>query len=145
MLTLPVTSGGRQLWLDPAVQDMVDRLHFGDSTLGWEGDESLALYRTPRGWELTRREEDGSESIVCRSGPNTPLDRGLIIRLIQHDARRGHDAEAALASVLDHNDALEESRTNEAVAALVQSRERVDWEVGKALGEHTPFIPISVK
>jgi len=129
--------------VEPEVQDIIDRLHYGDPTLGWEGDERLALYRTEdHRWLLVRFEEDGSESIVCRSGPDTPLDRSLIIRLIQHDARRGQDGEAVLARVLDHNDRLEEERTQTLVDDLVGARERVDWEIGKELGEHRPFIAL---
>lgn len=94
-LTLPSTTpdGKHMLMLDPAVQDMVDRLHYGDPTLGWEGDPALGLYVDADGrWALYRLEHDNVLRLFAKAkSPDTPLDRGLILALVKHDQRRGFD------------------------------------------------------
>lgn len=143
LLTTPEWHDGRQLWVDPEVQDIVDRLQNGDPSIGWEGDPRLALYRTEdHRWELWRLEESGQMVMVCRSKPGLGLDARLILQLMRHDARRGNDALKVLQSIVDHNDRLEERREAEAVDALMGAREKVDWSLLKDLGEHRPFVAL---
>lgn len=87
---------GKMLWTSPEVADMVDRLQNGDPTLGWEGDPRLALYWREDGrWEVSRY-ENGQYSTVCVSRPGVALDARLIMRLVEHDHRRGFDPLAIL-------------------------------------------------
>lgn len=82
---------GNTLWIDPEVQEIITKLHYGDATLGWEGDPRLALYRGKQGqWFLYREEESGMYP-VCQSRPGVHLDNRLIMRLVEHDHRRGFD------------------------------------------------------
>lgn len=68
---------------------IVDKLHHGDPTLGWEGDPNLALYSEPDGsYMLCRLEADGEMRLVARSRPGLRLDDGLIRHLVAHDTRR---------------------------------------------------------
>lgn len=131
-LLLPATNHkGASIMLDPEVQDIVDKLHYGCPTLGWEGDERLALYRTADGaWELDRLGEDGVMYTVCRSRPGVTLDNRLIMRLVEHDSRR-RDAEG-IESVIKHNEALEEKRTAEAVEALHEPMDKMRHALVKA-------------
>lgn len=119
--TLPTTSlSGGTIMLDPEVQQVIDWLHNGYSPFGWEGDHRLALYRIPgKRWELVRFEENGREVIVMRSRPSLALDQRLILHLVKHDARRGHDSTTLLKAAVAENDLLEERRTNEAVDKLM--------------------------
>lgn len=132
-LTLPSRNNmGAPLLLDPEVQEMVDVLHNGYPPLGWEGDERLGLYHTEEGrWELDRLCEDGVLRTVCRSAVGQRLDMRLILMLVEHDARRGHDA---ASEVIDHNEALGERREKEAVDALAVPMEKVLWGMVKDLG-----------
>jgi hypothetical protein len=133
-LTLPSTSGGATVLLDPAVQEMVERIQKGYAPLGWEGDERLGLYIGEHGgWELHRLGEDHVMRIVCRSKPGTVLDNRVIEMLVKHDARRGHDA---AEEVIRHNEELTERRTNEAVDALMPAVEKLYWGLRKDLGHH---------
>jgi hypothetical protein len=81
------------IMLDPEVQEIMDYLHNGYPRLGWEGDERLGLYRGRRRPVGTGRLcEDGVMRTICRSRPGRSSDLDLIVmRLVEHDARRGHD------------------------------------------------------
>lgn len=81
---------------------LIDRLHNGDPTLGWEGDPRLALvwWPAPQKWILARREGDPNEfrhtalppgySVVAISPPNLPFPGDIIQRLVEHDSRRNN-------------------------------------------------------
>lgn len=117
--------------LDPAVQELVDKLHYGDPTLGWAGDERLGLYLTEdKRWELWRLGEDNQMHCVCRSRPGLALDNRLIMHLVAHDSRR-RDA-VGVESVIKHNTALEEQRTAEAVEALFDPMDKMRHALVKA-------------
>lgn len=118
--------------LDPEVQEIVGYLHNGYPTLGWEGDERLALYHTKDGrWELDRLGEDGVLRTICRSRPGLPLNVGLIEHLVRHDARRGHDA---AGDVIEHNVALQNRKDRDAVDALLEPMDKVMWGIVKDVG-----------
>lgn len=91
----PQVVNGRNLWLGAGVSELIRKLHYGDPTLGWEGDPRLALYieKDPRTaedrWVLSRYEADGEYRDILRSRPGVTLDERLIIRLMEHDTRRG--------------------------------------------------------
>lgn len=81
------TRSGSRRWTDPAVADLVHRLHYGDATLGWEGDDRLGLFEAEGGgWELWRFDENGGDSIVCRGTAGNPAM--LISALVAHDTRK---------------------------------------------------------
>jgi len=132
----PQYQKGRRLWTDPEVADIVHRLHYGDPTLGWEGDPRLALYYREDGrWELQRLEADGEYRVVCRSRPGLALDLGLIRHLVAHDMRRKNalalqeEIDKANAKVAqDREDALA-SEANEALSKVV-------WGLNKDVGHH---------
>lgn len=85
------TRSGARRWTDPVVADVVHRLHHGDPTLGWEGDDRLGLFEadpaTGYSWELWRFDEQGGDSMVCRGRAGAPL-RGIIPALVAHDTRK---------------------------------------------------------
>lgn len=133
MLTLPATNHhGASVMLDPEVQELIGYLHNGYPSLGWAGDERLALYRTKDNrWELDRLCEDGVMRTICRSRPGLPLDLGLIVMLVKHDSRRGHDP---AEEVIKHNEDLQARRDKEAADALMEPMDKVMWGVVKDVG-----------
>ena len=133
-ITHPETVDGRHIWLDPEVEDMIHKLHYGDATLGWEGDPALALYRTEDSrWELWRLENDGEYRRFCRSKPGAKLDNRLIMELVAHDARRGYNPHTALTQ---HNERLERERDQRAQEKVAASLEKVYWGLKRDVGHN---------
>ncbi len=93
----PQVVDGKVLWLDSGIRDLVHKMHYGDPVIGWEGDPRLAIYldqdRTTGEdvWTVERLESDGVYRTVCRSRPGLALDERLLLRLMEHDTRRGFD------------------------------------------------------
>lgn len=109
-LVHPEHVGGNRLWMDGTMSDLIHRLHHGDPTKGWEGDERLCVYwnaPTER-WEVWRLEDDNEYRMVCRSGPGVPFDERLIENLVAWDVRRRtkslHD------EISDHNEKVRTER-----------------------------------
>lgn len=99
--------------------DFYQRLHYGDASLGWTGDERLAVYHNQGRIEIWRHCEDGEPRLIVRSRPGMDrLDAGVLRFLAEHDSqsRRGYDARADMDAV------------NAAVAKEYerQARERVE-------------------
>lgn len=132
----PQYQQGKRLWTDPEVADIVQRLHYGDPTLGWDGDPRLALYYLPDGrWELQRLEADGEYRVVCRSRPGLALDLGLIRHLVAHDMRK-KAAEDLLAAVDKANEAAEKARRAPLEDKAAEAFERVAHGLVKDVGHH---------
>jgi len=110
----PEWVGGRRLWLDPALKDVIDKIHHGDPVKGWEGDPRLAVYAlpTPVGlvWELVRLEDDEQYRHVHYTEPNQPLDDRIIDWLLANDARRRPNGYNLAAEIEKANDALDRER-----------------------------------
>lgn len=133
-LVHPTTVDGNSLWMAPEVEDIVHALHYGDATLGWEGDPRLALYRTSDNrWELWRLEEDGEYRRFMRSKPNARLDNRLIMELVAHDTRRGFDAHTSISG---HNARLEKERDEKLQAVTTEALEKVYHAARKDIGHH---------
>lgn len=99
------TRSGSRRWDDPSVRDLVHRLHYGDATLGWEGDDRLGLFESEGGgWELWRFDEQGGDSIVCRGTAGNPAM--LISALVAHDTRK-RSADAILEGLAREENARE--------------------------------------
>ena len=107
-LVHPVTVDGRRLWIDGAMTDLIDKLHFGDPIRGWEGDERLAVYWNDPVWEVWRLEDDGEYRMVCRSAPGVPFDERLIDRLCEWDQRRRK--RDLHREIVDHNERVSAQR-----------------------------------
>lgn len=73
--------------------DFMTRLHQGDPTIGWLGDERLGVYATPTGVEIKRLCEDGELRVIMRSTKDRPvLGTDTLRFLAAHDSRgAGHD------------------------------------------------------
>ena len=91
-VTRPQYVDGNTLWVDPEVQEFVQKMHYGDATLGWQGDPRLSLYRTPdHRWVIYREEADSVPRPVCMSRPGLPLGNAVFLHLAAHDHRNGFD------------------------------------------------------
>ena len=112
--------------MSPEVERIVQKLHYGDPTLGWEGDPRLALYHNRDHWVLERLEADGAQRVVCRSKPGVSLDERLILRLMEHDHRRGFDPNDLPSEYSDQSDEDLEAQAADGLA-------RVYHEVGKQI------------
>lgn len=122
---------GKRLWLDPEVQEIVDKLHFGDPTLGWEGDPRLALYREGPRWLIQRLEHDGEYRIVCWSRPGLELDERLLMHLMAHDARRGANP---MEKVNKANEAVQKAKDSASTERVHSAAEKLQWALRKDLG-----------
>lgn len=131
-LVHPEIVEGRRVWLDPVMQDVIDKLHNGDPTKGWAGDPRLEVYFEPveQRWELWRLEDDNVYRMTCRSQPGVPFDERLIEHLVAHDRRRFtkslHDQIVEKNAAIDRAVAAEnESYVNEEV------NPRLKWALKK--------------
>jgi len=74
------------------MDDLIHKIQHGDTILGWEGDERLAVFASPTPigmvFELLRLEEDGEYRFVVKTEPGDPFDNHIIHWLITHDQRR---------------------------------------------------------
>lgn len=111
-LTHPEWVDGNRLWKDPSVTDLIDRLHNGDPTRGWEGDPRLAIYyiAQTKQWELMRLEADGEYRRVAVSKPGVPLSPTIIDELVARDVRRGFNL---AETVNQSNDRIKRARSAE--------------------------------
>ena len=107
----PQVIDGRVEWFDSGMQDVIDKIHNGDPTKGWEGDERLAVYRsrTPAGdvYELMRLEDDGEYRRVVATQPGDPFDDAIITWLVQNDRRRKPDHWSIADEINRHNAKLD--------------------------------------
>jgi hypothetical protein len=92
--TLPETTRwGARRFIDPAIHEVLNKVQYGDASVGWEGDERLGFYLDTDGpyagrWALVRFPEDGSpERIIARAKPGVDI-RTLPAHLAYHDTRR---------------------------------------------------------
>lgn len=114
---------------------IVDKLHFGDPALGWEGDERLALSwngQTER-VELWRLEDDGEYRLVMRGRPGMRVvDMGIIQFLVTHDRQRGFKLRDAIDA---HNAKLDADREKEFDAKVEAAADRLHWALLRDIGQ----------
>lgn len=125
---------GRVVWED--YYDVSARLRDGDPTCGWEGDERLSLVLNVLAdrWEVWRRHEDGTSSLVChRAGTSKPGPE-LIRRLAEHDTRKVD----VLARVEAENAERERDRERESHAQHEEMADRLYYGLTKDLSAHMP-------
>jgi hypothetical protein len=133
-LSHPEMLEGRRIWLDPEVEDLIDRLHHGDATLGWAGDPALALYRTEdRRWELWRLESNGHYGMVARSKPGLALDSRLIMHLVAHDMRKGYNPHT---DIIRHNAKVDKAKAEREEEARIEAISKVVHALVKDVGHH---------
>lgn len=126
-LAHPIVIGDRYLWLDG---DIITKLHHGDPTIGWEGDERLAVYfdQATERWEIWRLEDDNEYRRVCRSQPRAMFDERVLWDLCQWDRQRRtvsiHD------EIAEHNDRLDRERRR---AADDEMREEIIPRLRRAI------------
>lgn len=91
MYLAQILPNGMSLLVD---EGFYDKLHYGDATLGWVGDERLGVYHEHGRIEIWRHCEDGEMRLIVRSKPGMDrLDAGLLRFLAEHDSRsrRGYN------------------------------------------------------
>lgn len=119
--------GSSVLWDD----EVVHKLHKGDPTKGWEGDERLALTWNGQDQriELWRCEEDGEYRIVLRGKPGKRIvDQGLIDFLVYHDTQRGYSPYQEAMGV---NLAKERADASNLDDAVEQFADKLRWALLK--------------
>jgi hypothetical protein len=110
LLAHPEWVGGRRLWMDGAMREVIRKIQCGDPVRGWEGDPNLAVYwdQPNERWELWRLEDDGEYRKVCQSTPGIPFDERVIDGLVSWDQRRRKiDLHAEVTA---HNDRVRAER-----------------------------------
>ena len=127
----PEWVGGKRLWIDPLMQDVIRRVRFGDGLLGWEGDERLAVYAVPEAdgkdtaWQIMRLDEDDELRHVATTKPGEPFDDRIIMWLIAHDRRRKPDNWDLGLEIEEHNaavDAAKQAQADELIAEELAPR-----------------------
>lgn len=111
------------------VKSFLSRLHYGEPTVGWTGDENCTVAREQDGsWSIYRLGEDCQWNRCLSSSPGTPLDVRALRTLAERDmwSRKAYDPGAEL--VKRHNahykaqdDALRAAQSQAADAVLSQA------------------------
>lgn len=123
----PEHVAGRRLWIDPAMQEIIHKIRFGDTVRGWEGDEDLAVFwnDTLKCFELMRFEQ-GDYSLVARLKSGAVFDERIIDELVARDMRRNPKRDLH-REITEHNEAIDQAkldRMNEMIAEEVAPRLR---------------------
>jgi hypothetical protein len=133
-LQLPVLlNDGSTLLMD---SDFEDRLHNGDASVGWVGDDRLGVYQAQGCLELRRLCEDGELRVIMRSRPGVRvLDVQTLKFLAEHDSqsRRAYDVRADMDA---HNETIRRHAAVDATAQNEQVADRLRWALRKDLGAH---------
>lgn len=131
-LTIPtLLPDGRSLWVDA---DFYTRLHFGDASIGWNGDPTLAVYHQGDRLEIVRW-ADGTPQIIMRSKPgHKSLDTAALVFLAAHDSQRrgGYDAKQHVDS---HNESVRAARQAEVDAKFEEAADKLHFALRRDLGE----------
>ena len=124
-LSRPELHQGELLWVN---RDLIDKIEHGDPTLGWEGDNRLAVFleqRSPEVWALYRLEDDGYWRHVVRTEEGVPFDERVIHWLCQNDIRRkpaGFDLDAIVKEQNEKVRAQKDQENQEYMAEEVAPR-----------------------
>lgn len=124
--------------------DLAVRIREGDPNIGWLGDERLSLHLSPHyfdealgrevpRWEVWRRHEDGTSSLVCHKLGMRPDGDALIRGLARNDSLRHDIAGEMLALRAKHEAQV-------AAAHLEQAEDTADklhWALSRDLSEPT--------
>lgn len=133
-IQLPVLlNDGSTLLID---SDFEHRLHHGDATVGWIGDERMGLYAADGRIELRRLCEDGELRVICRSKPGVRFVGTELLRaLAEHDSRsrRKYDAHE---DIVAHNTAILKGREEARQAAVEQAADKLHFALKKDIGAH---------
>jgi len=114
--------------------EVVHKLHKGDPTKGWEGDERLALTWNGKDQriELWRYEEDGQYRLVLRGKQGKRVvDLGLIDFLVAHDTQRGYNP---YAEAMKANLANEKRLADEQDASIGDVADKLHWALMRDIG-----------
>jgi len=115
--------------------DFDRRLHYGDASIGWVGDERLGVYLEDDRVCLMRLCEDGELRLIMRSKPgHRRLDTAALRFLAEHDtrSRRAYSAQ----EIIDHNRKLLADRERAAQDAREDAADRLHWALRKDAGQH---------
>lgn len=123
----------RQVWRDPAVEDVLRLLHEGDPSCGWEGDGNLALFLESDGaggwrWVLERLEADAQWHVVTRARNDRADIRALPRLLVERDRQRGFDLGKYLT---EHNDRVQREQEAREVESTAAKLDKVIWSINK--------------
>lgn len=124
---------GMSLMVD---NDFYDRLHNGDASVGWTGDERLAVYHENGRIEIWRHCEDGEPRLIVRSRPGMDrLDSGVLRFLAEHDtqSRRAYDARADMDLV---NAAIRKELDRKQAEQTEEAHERLYHGLKKDIGAY---------
>jgi hypothetical protein len=132
MSILPEWHNGMRRWVAPEVKEIMDKLHGGDPTCGWEGDPYLDLYMNDRNqWVLCRHEPWGIDEIMV-SKPGVRLDNRIIQMLVTHDTQRGYNV---VDEVMAQNATILKQRENEAQERTAEATSRLQFALRKDIGQ----------
>lgn len=123
---------GESLWIDA---DFNRRLHWGDASIGWNGDPTLAVYHEGDRLVIVRW-ADGHPRPIMRSKPgHKSLDTATLAFLAAHDSQRrgGFDPKAYVDG---HNARINAARQAETDAKFEEAADKLHWALRKDIGAH---------
>lgn len=130
-LTVPtMLPGGKSLWIDA---DFYRRLHFGDASIDWNGDPTLAVYHENDRLVIVRW-ATGEPQTIMRSKPgHKSLDTAALVFLAAHDSQRrgGYDVRADIDG---HNDRIRAAEQSARDAQFEEAADKLHYALRKDLG-----------
>jgi len=123
---------GRSIWVDA---DFYRRLHFGDASIGWNGDPTLAVYHENDRLVIVRW-ATGEPQTIMRSKPgHKTLDTAALVFLAAHDTQRrgGFDPKKY---VDDHNARIKADRQRQLDAKFEEAADKLHYALRKDIGAH---------
>lgn len=119
---------------------VVRPLQEGAPDLGWEGDQRLVVYlcKPTQQFVLWRLEHDGEYRPCAVLPPNASMSpqniNALIVRLIEHDTRRGYDA---YTDVTDQQEKAAKAAEQDRRAAVEQFADKLHYGLSRS---HLPGV-----
>lgn len=125
--------------------ELARRIRDGDANLGWLGDERLSLHLnmthepdpvnapgvTVGRWEVWRRHDDGTSSVVCHMVGDRPNADSLIRGLARNDSRTRDLA----VEMIDTRAAHEAERSRRFREHAEDKADKLHWALSRDLGE----------
>lgn len=124
---------GQSLWRD---HDFDTRLHYGDASIGWNGDMDLGVYHEGDRLVIVRWCEDGEPRVIMRSKPgHKSLDTAALVFLAAHDSQRrgGYDVKADVDATRARIDA---DKARESDAKFDEVADKLHFALRRDIGAH---------
>lgn len=122
---------GTTLYVDA---DFYDRLHNGEPSVGWIGDERLGVYFAENCLEIRRLCEDGELRLVAKSKPGVRQLNVQMFRWLAERDSRSRRAYDVKVDIDKHNAKIERERETALNERVAEAAERMYHAANKDAG-----------